>query len=723
MLRKVKIKAVPKARTGYQVQGSLANDVPAWGGADYNAYIGMPNAKVNKTLTAVPREAANLEAEGGETVVGNIDGSMMPSFYTIEGPRHSNGGVPLNLPDDSFIFSDTKSMKITDPALLKMFNLAQKKGGYTPAEMSKKFDINNYRKILQDPNTDKIARKTAEMMIKNYTMKLGALALAQESKKGFPQGVPLIAQPYMEANGIKEEDIMPTRIPEEAELQASGMPMQEQSMEMEAPETMPNGEPIAVAPPMEGTEEMPAIPMGNYGMSVGNFYPEYAYGGNLPAYAKAGEITPYEKAKTQKGNVTPTGRQNKFSERKQKLDEYLGQWEPVIPGISKMTEGQAQKAIYEWSLKNNPDAIKNMWTTYGLTAKGMKSPALKKLSKDGQFTEDMLKDPKVLEQLQEAYVDNLFGVRQLDPVKPPTTPPETPPVTPPTTSKKKKCECTDPETGEKTTFEISNDEECICEDTEIVTQQDDIVAPPRREPQWWLQDTINTMGAFGNVADLKKQMPWEARADLEEPRGVFYSPERELTAQNEQANIIMQGLGQFAGPQAASARASSVQGQAAKQAADTLSRYNNMNVGLANQLEQQQVGIRNQERLMNQQMATRVYDKNTIAQQQFDNSKRQAMADLRTAYNTALTNRAKTDALNQLYPNYQVDPSSGGMVTYTPTEKDADPGLEEQTALEYAQSISYLPPKMQELLFKQKFGRMGGQMKKGGSLPFTYMFY
>jgi hypothetical protein len=94
MLRKVRIKQVPKARTGYQVQGSLANDVPAMGGADYNAYIGAPRTEVSKTLTAVPREVANLEAEGGETVVGDLDGSTMPSFKTIVGPRHSAGGVP-----------------------------------------------------------------------------------------------------------------------------------------------------------------------------------------------------------------------------------------------------------------------------------------------------------------------------------------------------------------------------------------------------------------------------------------------------------------------------------------------------------------------------------------------------------------------------------------------------------------------------------------------------
>ena len=119
----------------------------------------------------------------------------------IKGPRHTNGGVPLNLPDDTFIFSDTKAMKITDPKILTMFGKKAKKGGYTPADLAKPFDINKYKGILMDPDTDRKERETAELMIKNYIMKLGALALAQESKKGFPQGIPEMAKPYMEANG------------------------------------------------------------------------------------------------------------------------------------------------------------------------------------------------------------------------------------------------------------------------------------------------------------------------------------------------------------------------------------------------------------------------------------------------------------------------------------------------------------------------------------------
>jgi len=290
-----RLKKLPRARTGYQIQGSLANDVPAFGGADYNAYIGKPNLRVRNSMGAVPREEANIEAEGGETLVGDIDGSTFPSFYNIKGPRHSSGGVPMNLPDDTFIFSDTQSMKITDPEILKMFGKTPKKGGYTPAELSKTYDINKYRKLLQDPDSNKMEKKTAEMMIKNYVMKLGALALAQESKKGFPQGIPVIAKPYMEANGIKEEDLMPEGAGQEEQMMPQEeMPQeemaQEQMQEQPMPQQMPSGEPIA-QPSMEeqmmsaqqmSPEQMQEAPMAMYGMTVGGYEMPFAqYGISL----------------------------------------------------------------------------------------------------------------------------------------------------------------------------------------------------------------------------------------------------------------------------------------------------------------------------------------------------------------------------------------------------------------------------------------------------------
>jgi hypothetical protein len=294
-----RLNRLPKARTGYQVQGALVNDVPAFGGADYNAYIGKPSPQVRKTMGAVPREEANLEAEGGETLVGDIDGSTFPSFFSIKGPRHSEGGVPMNLPDDTFIFSDTATMKITDPKILKMFNKSPKKGGYTPAELSKSYDINKYRKLLQDPESNKMEKKTAEMMIKNYVMKLGALAIAQESKKGFPQGIPVIAKPYMEANKITEADLIP-EIAKQQQEQQQMMAQQQgapQEQMMEAPTEMPSGEPIA-QPTEEGMQGAPQMseedmmamqqqdpsqmqqaPMAMYGMSMGGYEMPFAQNG------------------------------------------------------------------------------------------------------------------------------------------------------------------------------------------------------------------------------------------------------------------------------------------------------------------------------------------------------------------------------------------------------------------------------------------------------------
>jgi hypothetical protein len=298
-----RLNKLPIARTGYQVRGSLANDVPAFGGADYDAYMGKASPQVRKTMGAVPREEANLEAEGGETLVGDIDGSTFPSFFSIKGPRHSSGGVPMNLPDDTFIFSDTKSMKITDPKILKMFNKSPKKGGYTPAELSKGYDINKYRKLLQDPDSNNMEKKTAEMMIKNYVMKLGALAIAQESKKGFPQGIPVIAKPYMEANKITEADLMPEIAKQQQEQQQmmeqqQGAPEGEMMPQEGAPTEMPSGEPMAQPSMEEGMQGAPQMseedmmamqqqdpsqmqqaPMAMYGMSMGGYEMPFAQAG------------------------------------------------------------------------------------------------------------------------------------------------------------------------------------------------------------------------------------------------------------------------------------------------------------------------------------------------------------------------------------------------------------------------------------------------------------
>jgi len=337
---RVRITKMPleKAAYGKQVDGSLSLNPGAFGGADYTASDKTFYKGVKDSISAVPRDEANLEAEGGETAFGPISGQSIPDHVKIKGKRHHEGGVPLNLPDDTFIFSDTASLRINDPAVLAMFNKTPKKGGYTPAELAKPYNINKYKSILLDPDTSKLERNTATIMIKNYIMKLGALALVQESMKGFPQGVPSMAKPYMEANGISEEDLMPElkaqadalaqsanpgvnpQMPQEQnpmmaqEMQqmAPEQAMQDQQMMMNEsqgqpayPQQMPSGAPVAM--PEQGMDQM--VPQGSmpppemmqqgmmayggaayagYGMEMGGYdfpyTPEMAMGG-MPKFS------------------------------------------------------------------------------------------------------------------------------------------------------------------------------------------------------------------------------------------------------------------------------------------------------------------------------------------------------------------------------------------------------------------------------------------------------
>jgi hypothetical protein len=324
---RVQITKLPldKAAYGKQVQGSLSLKPGAFGGGDYKPMNDKNYKGVKQTIGAVPREEANLEAEGGETAFGPISGQAIPDHLKIVGKRHTEGGVPLNLPDDTFIFSDTASLKINEPSVLAMFNRVPKKGGYTPAELAKPYNINKYKAILLDPDSSKLERDTATIMIKNFIMKLGGLAIVQESMKGFPQGIPAMAKPYMEANGISEVDLMP-ELKEQAEALTQNAqeyapegqnPMgqeemqqmnpdqamqQEQQMMQQSqgapsyPEQMPSGAPVAspdAMAQMQGgapqEEMMPqpgmaygGVPYAAYGMSMGGFYPEYAFGGDLP---------------------------------------------------------------------------------------------------------------------------------------------------------------------------------------------------------------------------------------------------------------------------------------------------------------------------------------------------------------------------------------------------------------------------------------------------------
>lgn len=1067
---KVRITKLPQARTGYQVQGALVNDVPSMGGADYDSYLGKPKLKESKYITAVPRDEANLEAEGGETVYGDLNGDGFPEHKIIKGPRHHSGGVPLNLPDDTFIFSDTRGMKIKDPEILEMFGKAGSKQAYTPASLAKQYDIQKYRKILEDPESDHLDRKTAELMLKNFVIKLGCLALAQEAKKGFPQGIPAVAKPCMDAKGITPEAIGPEKsvldltqqIKTNYKLDQNAeetMESEDQTDDIEQAEQMNQGQPVAQAeqqmPPQqqmqqpspeemmmyggnsyrrlkraqEGMEQAPQemmeepeqegddqimeiiqevsaaleqgtepeeiiasllenelppeviveifmqlgaseeeavgliqgvieemqgggqeqmmsqqprseeeammmqqqAPMAQYGMSMGGyampFYddyeeevPEAEYGmsmGNRPKpISRFGSLPPLPKAgngiiKRSEYAAGPAGdaqfdeavytayitRQNlpdtdpKKNEKIQvigadgktkNLKDYrrdlptetgaldMDKWGTTTQAKTSaaqyymLTESLkdpnslASKKLYAETQKvlanekyfrsaSSPDTPTQDWEDrryappsqdeviksfldeqkrnlmfqakgidgqlYKNTGRGFASwddaivggrlvKGVKGLIEGGDRVTDP-RDPtgektittkeQLLEvqtwltseyggsnisnvaaglgvpfepglttrSLQQASfhgysnmiensyagseneytsnekygLRNFFGNMQsgvsdessmgrlypksglgnrISPVDDFYEPDRS--ITGNTAIAQKaafnnpspvyeddvtiieppKCQCEDETqattygTYDKTLGKCNPDlcnKPCPCVTTDAngvdttITQERlangecppcekeedyDVEGPPA---EWWLQDTIKTTGAFADLMGVKKYMPWAAGVDLQKPRPTFLDPTRELAANAEQANIQTQGVAQFAGPQALSARSSGIQGQAAKNAADVLSKYNNANVNLANQFELKATDVTNQESMLKQATSQRLYDQNTVANQQYDNSKLAMRNNLRNYYTNAITNKWQTDALNQMYPNYAVSQGSGGRMTYKPGSK------------------------------------------------------
>ena len=259
---KVKIANLPK---GYKVfNGKIIRTMKEGG-------------STNKTLKAVSRDKANLEAEKGETALTDLNNEGSFELYNIGGKRHTEGGTPLNLPEQSFVFSDTRKMLLSTEEL-KTLGI-DSKTKMTPAEASKKFPLNKYIEILEDKTSDKISVDTAEEMINANKIKLSQIAFLQESKKDFQDGLPVAAYPFLISKGINPQEL-------EAKIAEKNAPQQMQSPEMSQEQMAmgpqqgalqqftgppqggmpPMGPQGGMPPEMMAAQEMP--PMGRYGTEL-----------------------------------------------------------------------------------------------------------------------------------------------------------------------------------------------------------------------------------------------------------------------------------------------------------------------------------------------------------------------------------------------------------------------------------------------------------------------
>ena len=679
-----------RTKTGQQLNGALAIQPTAMGGSDINQYMGMKQPEVKDTLGPVSREEANLEAEKGETAYGDINGDGFAEHYKIGGKRHSQGGTPLNLPDDTFIFSDTRSMKLNDPALLKMFNKPTKKGGYTPAELAKPYDVNKYRKILEDPDSDIIDRKTAEQMIKNFTIKLGALALAQESKKAFPQGIPVVARPYMEMMGLKDEDILPQEAESQnpAMMQQGMMSGEEQAEQEASPEEMAMMQQSAAGmPPVDqmamSQEDMSGAPMAAYGMQMGGFdmpFADYMYamGGALDRYQTAGEVNYDVKDKNLRPDV-----ENYVNEKGVKIpytfvdpaDEFRYDQENVGQQTKKTgyevdpesgfyynpkTGKKPGKAGLEDFYRRHKDFIdlyegkygkgKDAWIKEQVEAKGKPNPAMTFVVNNLNALHKKLTGKEMVDIKQKgAYVPGveLFNLPGLQ-------------------LKAKEKEEVKKTVEEEKAKEIEKEQEYI--------DQIPPMAPYQGDAPWWLQDQLKVAGAFGDLMGVNKYYPWAPKYNPEIPNVRFLDPTRNIAAQSEQAKILGDAMAQFS-PSAnlAAGRLSGIQGQLAKGVADVQNQYDTNNVQIANTFEPAISDIYNKAQLYNQGVSKELYNGNTIMNQQYDNTMRALKNNLLNYEVNGITNAMKTDAMNQMYPQFRVDPSVGGKLYHTGQQKSFRP--------------------------------------------------
>jgi hypothetical protein len=702
---------------------------------------------VSNTLREVPREEANIEAEGGETVYGDIDGDGGLEHMKINGKRHTQGGVPLNVPEGSFVFSDTKKMKIKSKTVLEMFGLNPKSDGYTPAEIAKRYDINKYKAVLEDPTSDDVSKSTAELMVKNYKKKLAYLALIQESMKNFPQGIPDVAR----------EGGLPENVLQEVEESISqGAGEQEESNEEEDTEIYDDveeqmGQPnYQVGGPYTGginslnplglTAEQLAViqqaaqssadyrqraleasknmPLGwtrtDDGRLVPNRPPEadvvttgtgqFADSSD-PEYATfLGLLDKYD-TKTVRGKryINRLSGQDakefarlatKFGFNRAGTDNQAGYsvMQGSSPGytFSNGTKnagffGGYTPEMYERLVAEDAlgaDKVANMSpldirkeyfkqlgvNTAGLTDAQLNDPKKlytnKKFFKEsfypkfvGRFAKDSFR-PEMGDDLQigaehydsfratpKTYGKELFGYicKGLDANNKPIIE---------TTSYMDNAALlaagasTDPKVAAA---------KCAPEGTTPNKPGGGKPKDPRFG--YMTPDVVNMAAAALNTPN--KYLPYMAPYTATLPEPTFKDPNRELAANAEQANIMTQGLANFAGPQAFMANSSAVQGKALANAADIMGRYQNDNVGIANYFAPLRSDIMNKQKLYNAERVNELWKANAIANQQYDNSKNAYRNNLARTFGQAWNNRMNLGLTNAVNPMYNIDPLSG----------------------------------------------------------------
>lgn len=632
-------------------QVPASNEMKYGGQSNYGLDLGrkavygdMPESRsesMGSSISAVPRYAANVEAEGGETVLADMDQDGVMEHMKISGPRHSEGGVPLNIPEGSFIFSDTKKMKIKDPTILAMFGKTYKKGGITPAQIAKQYDINKYKAILEDPNSDELSKSTAQLMVNNYNKKLADLSIIQEGMKGFPQGMPQVAQSLKENDQLMMAAYGGYMDLPKAQLGLPGVGAWNatQSYSPAAygpgqgvnPRSMYSTNTVVVnnkdknKPPITIKEEDIFNPTVIENLKKQGYEIKYS-----PRIAKGDVKVPVKQSK-QKSGLYGDVQMDEIAEFKARHPWYFANkpnWNPANPAD-----------VFDFQTKYDEEFAKQKGYSYFDGSK----PFSKKDKKLGEYTYNA---PGLASEQGPSYFgcDPVSGgVVQLNPNNP----------------------ALKYQVGVFTTYEAAL-AACTGKKTPPKKQPPTEENPPNKlvtageDPLpfgYMTPDLVNLAAAA--MLPPKKYLPYRAPINLPRVSPTFYDPNRAIAAQNEAANMLAQNAALIGNPQAYMANAARLQGTLAQGVADTMADVQNRNVGVANQFAGINADIIGKENMLNAQRVNDLYDATAIANQQFDNSRRLYNRNLASSFSQAWNNRMNLGMLNAVNPVYRVNPATG----------------------------------------------------------------
>ena len=679
---------------------------------------------VRYSLSSVPRDVANIEAEGGETVLTDLSGDGQFGLYNINGPRHSSGGVPMFLPEQSFIYSDTNKMKFNKDEMAE-FGIESRKGK-TPATISKKYQLNPYLGAINDQYADDISTISAELMLKKNMNNLSKLAFGQEVKKNFEDGVPLAAHPYLVSIG--EDPIEFTAKVEEiskrqAQMNAlAALPPEQQQQLMMLQQMMaqvdqqPQGQGQPQGQPEEGVVE-DVVEVAKYGTEVNGLrkyqdgtevvnplkedHPKYNEwnekistgnyevktvtlengGKRLILTEKRGTqpTTEIGEAGNQRGRgTTPIYNEDIAGQRKAFNEASNDGWQYQSGSLSSGNRPLQQSKIYNNQVVDGVfDPSITADKSSGVHSYG--SPEIKSAAAEKDFMNrwgDVVaqidgydysmdaNDPKVkqFQRLAEETrkKEHMEHFGNLDNYKAYFT--------------------KDGVSGSKfdgafglhtyNTPRLKKNELFSEEITldpeekkkeEIKKKDPEAYKQPYTPP--FIQDEIN-LNALGMIDD-NLYMPWAPTAERQKIDYVLDDYLGQVNANNSSLATASEQVGNTIGGPAAIAAISDLQGRTMKANAAAVGSTNSRNVATMNQIGTLQPQLDMKVNFENDRRNTKVYDDVNKTLQDHDNFLNDKIAKSAELRNALITNRAGAANLNALTKNFDIDTTTGGIIEFT----------------------------------------------------------